>query len=333
MGKLVEKYAGSIRFWILVVVSVYFAYALYYAVYGMQWSIGLTHDLTVYNAVSQDPWWWQFLYYGSEGFTGSLGICLRAFAGGFAFYAAFLYWRKKDAALPAVRVNACRALLLEAGFFLSLTLSVIAAIAYNLTSLNLFYFGHTPELILLLGTAIPCTAIVLVVPPLLLKLRAKIKQQAPKPEIAKWAGLTALGYLFVVFWFTYSMLWAACMVPYPRTTQQYGLSFLLEPSNFVSFALTVFGLLAIAAAALITALPAIRKQTRQVNLTWVGAVMVAFGSYFLFNTIYYYATGSYQAHPSVWYEVIGPLHNPNLWSLAFIFLGVPLIIRGKRSQP
>ena len=57
--------------------------------------------------------------------------------------------------------------------------------------------------------------------------------------------------------------------------------------------------------------------------------MVAFGSYFLFNTLYYYLTGTYTAHPSVWYEVIGPLHNPNLWGLAFIFVGVPLIIQGK----
>jgi hypothetical protein len=331
MGKLLEN-VSSIRFWILVVVSVYFVYALYYALYGLQWSIGLTHDSFVYNSVIQDPLWWQILYYGSEGVTGTLGIILRAFASGFAFYAAFLYWRKKDAAMPAVRVNACRALLLEAAFFLTLLLSIIAAFAYNLTSLNLFYFGHTPGLILLFGTAIPCLAIVLVVPPLLLKLRAKIKQQAPKPEIAKWAGLTGLGYLFVVFWFSYSMLWAACMVPYPRSGQQYGLSFLFEPSNFLSFAVTVFGLLAIAIAALVAALPAIKKQTSQVNLTLVGAVMVAFGSYFLFNTIYYYATGTYQAHPSVWYEVIGPLHNPNLWSLAFIFLGAPLIILGRKCS-
>ncbi len=91
----------------------------------------------------------------------------------------------------------------------------------------------------------------------------------------------------------------------------------------------MFGLLALAATALVTVLPAIKKHTAQLNLTRVGAVMVAFGGYFLFNTLYYTLTGGYEAHPSVWYEVIGPLHNPNLWGLAFIFVGVPLIIKGR----
>jgi hypothetical protein len=35
MGKRLEKYAGSIRFWVLVLVSVYLGYALYFAVYGL----------------------------------------------------------------------------------------------------------------------------------------------------------------------------------------------------------------------------------------------------------------------------------------------------------
>jgi hypothetical protein len=83
---------------------------------------------------------------------------------------------------------------------------------------------------------------------------------------------------------------------------------------------------------LAAALPAIKKQPQKINLTYIGAVMVAFGSYFLFNTLYYYLTGSYEAHPSVWYEVIGPLHNPNLWSLAFIFVGVPLIMQSRIKE-
>jgi hypothetical protein len=117
-----------------------------------------------------------------------VAIVLRAVAGLFAFYAAFLWWRKKDTALPAIRKKVSTALLLEAGFFLVLIPSIIAAFAYNLTSEYLFYFDHTPEQILLYGTAIPCLAIVLVVPPLLLKLRATIKHEAPTQEIVKWSG-------------------------------------------------------------------------------------------------------------------------------------------------
>ncbi len=179
MGKWLEKYAGSIRFWVLILVSVYLGYALYFAVYGLQFSLQLTSDHYVYGLVTKDPWWWILLYYGSEGVAGSVAIVLRAIGGFFAFYAAFLWWRKKDAAFPTIRKNVCRALLLEAGFFLALIPSIIAAFAYNLTSEYLFYFDHTPERILLFGTAIPCLVIVLVVPPLLLKLRAKIKHEEP----------------------------------------------------------------------------------------------------------------------------------------------------------
>jgi hypothetical protein len=329
MGKWLEKYAGSIRFWILIAVVVYFGYALYFAIYGLQFGLGFISDHYVYGLVTKDPWWWIVLYYGSEGIGGSVSIVLRAFAGAFAVYTAFLYWRKKDIAMPAIRKNAARALLLEAGFFLALIPSVIAAFAYNLTSQYLFYFDHTPGLLLLYGTAIPCLAIVLVVPPLLLKLRSRIKNEAVREEIVKWSCLNGVAYLFVVFWFNYSMLWACVTVPYPHTYQQYGFNFIFQPINFMSFALTVFGLFALASTTALMLFPAIKKQAVRVNLTWVGLVLVAFASYFVFNTLYYFLTGAYSAHPSVWYEVIGPLHNPNLWAIALVFLGVPLIVYGK----
>ncbi|MCL5876447.1 MAG: hypothetical protein M1540_01385 [Candidatus Bathyarchaeota archaeon] len=328
MGNWKEKYVGSIRFWILVVVAVYLGYALYFAVYGLQFSLQLSQDQYVYSMISQNSLWWRILYYLSEGITGSIAIVLRAFAASFAFYAAFLYWRKKDTSLPIIRKNAARALLLEAGFFLAIIPSVIAAFAYNSTSEYLFYFGHTPNLLVLFGTAIPCLAIVLVVPPLLLKLRSKVKAQAPAEEIVKWASLTGLGYIFVTFWFNYTMLWAANMVPYPRAGGNYGLNFLLEPLNLASFAVTVFGLLGIGFFALFTLTPAIKKQAKQVNLTYLGAAIVAFSCYFIFNTLLYALTGGYDAHPSVWYEVISPMHNPNLWAVALILVGVPLIVGG-----
>jgi hypothetical protein len=329
MGKWLEKYARSLSFWILVVVSVYFAYAAYFAIYGLNFDISLISDHYVYSMLSKDPWWWMVLYYGTEGVTGLVAVTLRAFAGLFALYGAFLFWRKKEVAMPAIRKIVRTTLLLEAGFFLFLIPSIIAAFAYNSTSQYLFYFDHTPGLLLLFGTAIPCLAIVLVVPPLLLKLRSAIKRESPKEEIIKWSCLTGVAYLFVVFWFDYAMLWAGNMVPYPRSGQQYGLSFLLEPANFVSFAVTVFGLLALATTALVSTLPAIKKQTTGVSLTRVGIVLTAFGGYFLFNLLYFYLTGGYEAHPSVWYEVIGPNHNPNLWGVAFIFLGLPVLIYSK----
>jgi len=333
MGKWLEKYAGSLKFWIFVVVCAYFGYAIYFAVYGLTFSIGLTSDSYVYNLVSKNPWWWAILYYGSEGVSGLVGLVLRAIGGFFALYSAFLFWRKKDTALPRIRGKVGTVLLLEAGFYLALIPSVIAAFAYYSSTEYLYYFDHTPGLLLLYGTAIPCLAMVLVIPPLLLKLRTTIMRSAPSQEIIKWSCLTGIAYLFVVFWFNYSMLWAAAMVPYPESRIQYGLSFLLEPSNFVSFAITVLGLFAIVTFGLVFTLPAIKKQPIKLNLRRLGTVMTAFGGYFVFNILHYYLTGGYEVHPSVWYEVISPLHNPNLWCVAFIFLGLAALVRAKIKEP
>jgi hypothetical protein len=333
MGKLLEKYATSLEFWIFALACAYLGYAVYFAVYGLTFSIGLTSDYYVYNLISKNPWWWAILYYGSEGVSGSVGLVLRAIGGFFALYSAFLFWRKKDNALPLIRRKVSTVLLLEAGFYLALIPSVIAAFAYYASTEYLYYFDHTPGLLLLYGTGIPCLALVLVIPPLLLKLRATIMRSAPSQEIIKWSCLTGVAYLFVVFWFNYSMLWAAAMVPYPQSQIQYGPSFLLEPSNFVSFAITVFGLFAIATFGLVFTLPAIRKQPARLNLRRVGTVITALGGYFVFSILHYYLTGGYEAHPGVWYEVISPLHNPNLWCVAFIFLGLAVLVRGKIKEP
>ncbi|MCW4047242.1 MAG: hypothetical protein NWE99_06735 [Candidatus Bathyarchaeota archaeon] len=333
MEKRLEKPASSFGFWIFIVVCAYLGYALYFAIYGLNFGISLTSDSYVYNLVSKNPWWWAVLYYGSEGFSGSVALILRVIGGFFAVYSAFLFWRKKDAALPKIKGKVGAALLFEAGAFLFLIPSVIAAFAYYSSTEYLYYFDHTPGLLLLYGTGIPCLAMVLVIPPLLLKLRAKITRGASSQEIVKWSCLTGVGYLFVVFWFNYSMLWAAAMVPYPRLQQQYGLSFLFEPANFASFAVTVFGLFAIAVLALVLTLPAIRKQQPlKLNRRGLGAVTLAFGGYFVFNTLVYSLTGGYEAHPSVWYEVIGPLHNPYLWCAAFIFLGSAVLVRSKNKE-
>jgi hypothetical protein len=332
MGKMFKKYVGSLEFWVLVVIAVYFGYGIYFAASGMRDSIGMLSNEYIYTSLSQNPWWWMVLFYGSEGVTGSISIISRAVAGAFAFYAALLYWRKKEIAMSTIRKSASAALLFEAIFFLALIPSIIAAVAYNLTNENLFYFGHTPELLLLYCTVLPILAIVLIVPPLLLKLRTTIKHEELQPEIVKWACLTAVAYMFVVFWFTYCMFWMGETIPYPGVYPRWGLDFVLQPANLLSFSLTVLGLLALSIATLVTTLPAIKKQTTQLNLIHIGSILVTFGAYFIFNVFYYYFTGGYNANPSVWYEVIGPLHNPNLWTIALAFLGTAVLIQGKTKK-
>lgn len=330
MGKWLEKYVASYRFWILVVACTYLAYSLYYAASGLRDSIGMISNQNLYASLSQNPWWWMVLFYGSEGLAGAVAIILRISAGIFAVYGAYLFWRKKDAAMQTIRKSFSAVLLLEAVFFLTYIPYIAAAAVYNVANdPTLYYFGHTPEAFLLYITLIPCLAMVLAVPPLLLKLRASVNHRVSVQEIAKWASLTGLAYLFVVFWFNFSMMWMGIMVPYPIVYVQYGFDFLLQPANLFVFCLTVFGLLAVAVTALVSMLPLIKKGLTQPNLTGIGAALTGLGGYFVVTTIYYYATGGYTVHPSVWYELIGPLHNPNLWVIALLFLGIPLMLHGR----
>ena len=117
------------------------------------------------------------------------------------------------------------------------------------------------------------------------------------------------------------------MIPFSRAAGQYGLSFLLEPVNLASFIVTVFGLFLIAIFGLLFTLPAIKKLPVKLNLRRIGATMTAFGGYFAFNLLYVYLTGGYALHPNVWYEMICPGHDPNLWCVAFLFLGLALLTR------
>jgi hypothetical protein len=333
MGKWLQKYGDSYRFWILVVACTYFAYAVYYLASGMRDSIGMLSNQWLYSSLSVNPWWWMVLFYSSEGAGGSVAIIVRAIAGVFAVYGAYLFWRKKDTLMPRIKRCLSIFLLLEAVFYLTLIPSIIAAAVYNIAAdPTLFYFGHTPEALLLYVTFIPCTAIVLVVPPLLLKLRAAINHGASKAEISKWASLSGVGYLFVVFWFNFSMMWSGVAVPYTRVYEQYGLDFVLQPANLFSFLLTVFGLLAVALTALFATLPLIKQLPKKPSLAGVGAALAGLGGYFIITAIYYYATGGYSAHPSVWYEVIGPLHNPNLWVISLVLLGIPLIVLARTKK-
>ncbi len=333
MGKWLEKYAGSYRFWILVVASAYLVYSFYYGVSGIRDSMGMATNPSLYASLSANPWWWMVLFYSSEGVAGAVAIILRVVAGLFAVWGAYLFWRKKEAATPAVKRSFSVVLLLEAAFFLTYIPYIVAAAAYNLASdPTLYYFGHTPEAFLLYITLIPCLAMVLTVPPLLLKLRSAVKHNAHRQELAKWAGLTGLAYFFVVFWFNFSMMWTGIFVPYPIVYVQSGLEFLLQPANLLIFCLTVFGLLAVALTALAAMLPIIRQRITQPNFAVLGAALAGLGGYFVVTTVYYFATGGYTAHPSVWYELIGPLHDPHLWVIALLFLGIPLMLYGRNQR-
>ena len=80
--------------------------------------------------------------------------------------------------------------------------------------------------------------------------------------------------------------------------------------------------------ALAVAYPAIKKQPVPLNPKRIGAICVAFGGYFVFAISVYFIAGGYAANRSAWYEMIVP-HNPYLWCVIFLFVGLPLLSRYK----
>jgi len=316
---------------VIAVVSFFFGLALYWAIEGVIGSLSYISNSYVYQRLSQGPFWWLLLYYSGEGVAGTVGLVIRAVGGFFAFYAAVLFLWKEKSALPQVKKVIGVALGLEGIYFLSLIPSTITAFAYYFDNGAVFYFDHTPPLILLYVAAIPTLATVTVLPTVIFKLRSKVTGDSPTHEIFKWGSLTTFAYVFVLFWFCYSMAWLGNMVPFDRAKGHYGWSFLLAPINLASFVVTVFGLLAVSLLVLKFALPTLRNQPVKINQTGVGALMTALGGYFIFNLLYFYLTGGYAPHPNVWYEMIGPPHNVNLWCLAFVFLGLALLIENRKT--
>ncbi len=324
----------AITWGISISVAVFFVVALYWAVQGIIGSISYTSNSYVYQKLSEGPYWWMVLYYSGEGVAGTAGLVIRAFGGFFALWAAILFLRSGEKSLSQVRAKIRVALLLEGIYFLSLIPSTITAFAYYFTDGNVFYFDHTPPLILLYVAAFPTLAMVALMPTMLLKLRSKVSVNSSNQEIVRWSALTAFVYILVVFWFSYSTAWLGNMVPFDRALGQYGWSFLLDPLNFASFIITVVGLPLIALLVLKVTLPASKDSALKIKIRKLGVCMLIFGGYFVFNLLYFYLTGGYAPHPNVWYEMIGPPHNVNLWSLFFVFLGLILVIAEdtKRSQ-
>lgn len=305
----------SFGFIIFVVVCAYFTLALYDLIQSAIFSNLLISHIPLYEELMPLAWW-RTLFYASE-LCGSVGGALRFIASCLALYAAATYWRKKDTALSKIKSKVGWALLLEAGYFISFIPSAVLGFVFPTTGGNVWYFGTTPVNEVLFVAGFACLAMALAVPLVLFKLRKLILQGAAQQLIVKWSCITAVTYLFVVFWFNTTMQWVGMITTF-------GAEILLDVANLAGFVPSVFGLLAIAGAALLFMLPAIKTSDAKLSQPRLGATAFAFGAYYLFAILVYFASGGYTARPWAWYEMIVP-HNPYLWCVIFLFVGAPFL--------
>lgn len=329
MEKSVEFLSDKrLRFLILVVVCAYFVMASYWLFQGTIWDLQLTINYAKFQELTK-VFWWTALFYSSELIGGSMAVIFRWFAGLCALYSAYLFLIKGENALALIKGKVCAALFFEGCYYLALIPSAIIGFVYPFLNENFWYFEpRAPALIVFLINGIACALMVLVIPPFIFVLRLKIVRGQPSREIVRWCCFTAVAYLFVVFWFNYSVAWVASLVPWLERAQP-GISILYNPIDFVAFFITVFVLLFIAIFGLISMFPAITKDAGTLNLRHLGVVLVSFGSYFAIILVLFYLSGGYAAHPTVWSELLSPFHNPDVWCLSFIIPGSYLLVKHK----
>ncbi|MBC7131188.1 hypothetical protein H5T51_08290 [Candidatus Bathyarchaeota archaeon] len=313
---------SSFRLMMLIVVLAYFAVGCYWLAITYKWSLSMGVELETYQRIIKE-FWWVVLFYSSE-LGGSIGIVFRWIAALFALYSAILFFKDGEAAIPRIKGKAALAILFEALYFLTYIPSVILGFAYPIAAAQkLWYFEPSPPWIITFMIAgVSCLAMVVVIMPSLFKLRSKIIHGSTV-DIARWASITGLSYLFVMFWLNYSIAWACTLVYWPERAQP-GIEILYRPHNMISFPLTIVGLLLISLACLKTLMPAIKGHPSEVNLKRLGAVLLALGAYFLVSLVLFYAAGGYHAEPTTWMELISPFHNPDFWCFSLIFPGAYL---------
>jgi hypothetical protein len=213
-------------------------------------------------------------------------------------------------------------MIFEACFFLFLIPTVVLGFVYPMTYGNLWYFDVTPVPEVFFVAGISCLALVTIIPVILLKLSSEIFSNSSKNVILRWSLFACVSYLFVVFWFDSLMQWIGMFFAF-------GINILTDPLNLAGFLTSTVGLLLVAVYGLFVIYPILRKKTNYINGKKTGAIMIAFGSYFILGIIIYFLAGGFAHRPFAWYEIIVP-HNPYLWCVVFFFTGILQIIKPRK---
>ena len=129
----------------------------------------------------------------------------------------------------------------------------------------------------LISTGIPCLVEAIVLPLSLFKVGANLSPTKPQKTAIKWGLIAGTCYIFV-WWLNNTGVWN-----YALTLR--GTEYLTAyPQNMISFVSTVFGLLALGIFAAYFSKKSIGAETYgQLKMKTVGVIIVAAGSYFLWN--------------------------------------------------
>ena len=126
-------------------------------------------------------------------------------------------------------------------------------------------------------SVIPSVVEAIILPISLLVLSFKLSPTQSQKSIIKWSFISGILYV-LSFWLVYTSIWADVI-------RQKGIEYITaRPENVISFGLTAFGLLALAIyIAYFTYKSKGVQSIEGLNLRTVGVILLALGSYFLWN--------------------------------------------------
>jgi hypothetical protein len=288
-----QRFVTPLKIGILVVAIAYFLFTLH-ATFVLSW-IGEWEQLPPQAAT------WIFI----TDVSAYVFLIFRFVASIIAVAAVILYFAKKG--LPQSTANKLLRIILvfEGLYWLGLLPSGI----WGIIPTNA---GFSTSL--LISTGIPCMVGSLGISISLFMLAYKLNPNKPQKQAIKWALIAGIFYV-LTFWLNNTGMWII-------TIMDKGTGILTNsPELTVSFASTIFGLLAIA---IFTAYYAKKSfgtmEWAQLGIGAAGAIITAMGVFFLWN----YLTWIFWGGWNEWYAwILG--HNLDLWMLSLPLVGLPLL--------
>ena len=269
-----------------------------------------------------------------EDITSFVGVIFRFIAGIVAFSAVVFYFSKEPPSTQKTYRILRWILVFEAIYWL--TLVTTAGVNVYYTPFFLTRLSTLDSLNYILLTTIPSIIEALAVPAALLILALKLRPNNPIKAPIKWGLITGTLYI-TVFWLINTSIWLSVIKTkgieylWVEVTQVNGINHSIpHPEHMVSFIATTVGLLALAIYSGYISKKSTRTETlNDFNLAAVGAIILALGTYFLWN---YFSWAIFAGNTwNDWYAwFLG--HNMDLWMLSLPLLGLPLLFYKPTKQ-
>jgi hypothetical protein len=251
-----------------------------------------------------------------EDISATLGSGFNAAASFLAVITVLFYIVKKDLTELEARMAVRLIVILEAVHFI---FYLPAGLATPLIDVNRQTIASALE------STLPIVFLAIVIPIALVKLFFELSPKRPVKGAIKWGLIGGTIYLFAL-WFIYTGNWTGAIIVK-------GIDYVsLYPINLFSFALTLVGLLSLAAFTAYFLKKSVNIEgLAKLDLKRVGIIITALGLYFNLTYALWLFFGSVGGW-STWYAWFLNHAYLYLWILSLPFLGLPLLFSASNKD-